>query len=46
MDYSKIYPLEIAYIDIYKDNPKLDAEYIILHKLKRLSRIRYSRYKS
>ena len=45
LDYSKVTPLEVAYIDIYEDTPKLDAEYIILLKLKRSSRIRHTRYK-
>ena len=42
----KSIPLEVAYVDIYKDAPKLDAEYMVLLKPKRLSRVRYSRYKA
>ena len=44
-NYSKETPLEVAYIDIHEDTPKLNAEYIVLLKSKRLSRIRQSRYK-
>ena len=32
-------------MDVHEDTPKLDAEYIVLLKLKRLGRVRYSRYK-
>ena len=32
-------------MDIHEDAPKLDAEYVVLLKLKRLSRIRHARYK-
>ena len=39
-------PLEIAHVDIHEDASKLDAEYIVFLKLKRLSRVRYSRYKA
>ena len=46
LDYSKVTPLEIAHMDVYKDTPKLDGEYIVLLKLKRLDRVRYSRYKA
>ena len=45
-DQGKETPLEVAYMDIYKDTPKLDVEHVVLLKLKRLSRIRYSRYKA
>ena len=41
-------PLEVAHLDeaqIHKDTPKLDAEYVTLLKLKRLSRIRHARCK-
>ena len=48
LDYNKVTPLEVAYIDIhkYKDILKLDELYLRLLRLKRLSRIRYSRYKA
>ena len=46
LDYSKVIPLEVAYIDTHKDTPKLNAEHIVLLKPKRLSRIRYTRYKA
>ena len=45
-NYEKATPLEVTYIDIYKDTSKLDAEHIVLLKLKRLSRVRYSRCKA
>ena len=47
LDYSKIAPLELAYIDIhkYKDLQKLDKVHLCLLRLKRLSRIRHARYK-
>ena len=47
-EHSKVTPLEVAYLDeaqIHEDTPKLDAKYVALLKLKRLSRIRYARYK-
>ena len=47
-EYNKVTPLEVAYLDkaqIHEDTPKLDAEYITLLKLKRLSRIRHTRCK-
>ena len=48
LDYGKVTPLKVAYIDIYKykDILKLDEVYLRLLRLKRLSRIRYSRYKA
>ena len=46
LDQEKATPLEVAHIDIYEDTPKLDAEYIVLLKLKRLGRVRHSRYKA
>ena len=48
-EYSKVTPLEVAYLDkaqIYEDTLKLDAEHVVLLKLKRLSRIRHARYKA
>ena len=45
-DYGKVTPLEVAHVDIHEDAPKLDAEHIVLLKLKRLSRVRYSRCKA
>ena len=45
-NHKKATPLEIAHVDIHEDAPKLDAEHIILLKPKRLSRVRYSRYKA
>ena len=45
-DYGKETPLEVAYLDVYEDTPKLNAEYIVLLKLKRLGRVRYSRCKA
>ena len=46
LDYSKVTSLEVAHIDIYEDTPKLDSEYSILLKPKRLSKVRYRRYKT
>ena len=47
LDYIKVTPLEVAHIDIheYKDILKLDELYLRLLRLKRLSRIRHTRYK-
>ena len=46
LDYSKMTTLKIPHVDTYKDTPKLNEEYIVLLKLKRLSSARYSKYKS
>ena len=45
LDYEKATPLEVAQVNIHNDTLKLDAEYIILLRPKRLSRIRHTRYK-
>ena len=48
LDYEKTTPLEVAHIDIYEheDILKLDEVYLRLLRLKRLSRVRHSRYKA
>ena len=45
-DYSKETPLEVVYMNVHKGTPKLNAKYIVLLRLKRLSRVRYSRCKA
>ena len=45
-EHSKVTPLEVAYVDVHEDAPKLNAEYIVLLKLKRLGRVRHSRCKA
>ena len=46
LDHGKVTPLEVAHMDVYEDALKLDAEHIVLLKLKRLSRVRHSRCKA
>ena len=43
IDYSKVNPLVVTYLD--KNTLKLDAEYVVLLKLKRLRKLRYTRHK-
>ena len=47
IEHKKATPLEVAHLDVYeyKDIPKLDEAYLRLLRPKRLSRIRYARYK-